>query len=125
MKKEKVYFKVHTAPTAGQYSSIQTYLQSESLVHSFLQPTPDPRPRELEFTLFQMELYGDITVIKVANSDDVGLYVDAHDGWKVKATNDRRKWSRCAFKISKFLPQDPPNSENGAQPRRMNFCAYI
>ena len=82
-----------------------------------LQPTPksmyNPGPEENGFTLFHIELHGDITVIKVAG-DDVGLYVDAHDGWKVKATNDRQKWSKCAFKISGFLPQDPSTSGGAA-----------
>ena len=90
-----------------------------------LQPTPKsthkPGPKENGFTLFHIELQGDITVIKVANSDHVGLYVDAHDGWKVKATNDRQKWSRCAFKISGFLPQDPSTSD-GAQEEAVCVC---
>ena len=78
-----------------------------------LQPTPkstpNPGPEENGFTLFHIELHGDITIIKVANSDDVGLYVDADD--EVKATKKRQKWSKCAFKISGFLPQDPSTSE--------------
>ena len=86
-----------------------------------MQPT-DPG---VEFTRFSIELYEDITVIKVADSE-VGLYVDPYDGWKVKATNQRGEWSKCAFKVRKFLPQyntlPEAISEDVAQRQRMNLC---
>ena len=49
-----------------------------------------------------------------------GLYVDAEDGWKVKATTAQKLWT--TFVIKPFSHQYP--SENGKQPWRTSVCTY-
>ena len=57
-----------------------------------------------ELTLFQFESTDqDAVTITVVNRSDIGLYVDAEDGWKVKAGPGQQNWNK--FQIVGFTPQ--------------------